>query len=1715
MEKINVPLRKLGKRGLSILLSLALLASVLAMTGIIQASAQLIVDPGGTPPAITFYAPETIYIDPTWTTTEFYVNNFTNGSATGASFGSARAVNNETAGYIHFYSQFATNVFITVDDAPAWYYAKGATIASGTAVNLNATLGAGGLGQRSATAGNATEGLVRWKVTFFDTSRQANFESYCYSYLYRPDRRAVTGAIINGGLRNTSSDPGTLELRACSGIYIKGSHLQAGHAYGGNLYASNNLINHMWGTAMTGTATYAAYAPGTQAQAGDPMGVSGVDAGIQESQASDSNWHLIQDTSRSGGKGYIQVDSSRYTNLNQIPNLEYKYIVNRLDFNTTRTAYTVRGYNATASVRYGNSGFWYTNWSTHTGGSYIQNPTGAASVSMTNPGTTGFNTLNTANSYYYVTRQGTLSRAVVAAQGNLDTYSITGGYLWWMTDNESTGNVGHLGEEHVCQHRVTTQLDVWSRNKGNLRDELQAQIQSGLQYKGMQGDAAYRAALESLATALCKPNFQFSNPAADMDLPTLATSLGGQVRIAAANLKPKNGQAEVIYRNAVTGGIIPMYVPGNNLTYEMGESVRALYDQALDVPDGYIQKPIAVSAPYVPAGQDAAVTNITAPGLNPLFTNADNALTGLFWTNSAGNFPATGNNQAPNSSTAPNTNCRQARVNWVFWLRPKLYNLVLQPGDGSGGDITIKVYYGDEIIMPGTLGATNVAVPLPAPPNSGNAIVAPAGATLVGWKFDNGPLAGGMYAPGAGNIKNLTTTEGGTIYATAQWIGGVGSTFTFNFGNALGTRIITRGNALPAAPGPGGDDTGPVVSGMIHFSAPAGSQIIDLGTWPTGSRPGYSHDGWFFDFGSWQQPLASFSGINVSSTSRTVFAKWTPYFYRINYGANTGVGTPPPSHTNVAWDSTVNALPPDDLSKPGFIFRGWSVGTPIATTTNPLAGLTAGVDYFTPGAPMTNLISPPPTTNTDSITLYAIWEALPPVTFTFNFGAGTVATPGGPPAGTIVGNQVNFSVPAGSKISALPAYPTGAYPGFAFDGWYFDNGSWLQSLASLAASEVENTTCIVYAKWVPYTFNIMYNGNFNTGGTPPGSHMTVNYGLPGVGLSGPNDLVKMGYTFEGWSTSPIAAGPGPLVGLTAGTDYFLQGTTVTFDNLQTPAPMANGTNITLYAIWQARTPEVIFDVNWHDWTTAEVPVPTGLYFKLDRACFGENYDTQINPVSRATTTGNFPVPGTTGVYPDEPMRFGWTFGNWEVNPANPNQPPNPPGSGTPVTAGTNLNQLFQASDHKVFAYWYSGTPIWVILDPGATDATLAAGTPTPGPGDQTKFQRGQGSVLPLTVLAGYQPTRPGYTFDGWEIDNPADALYSPSLSATMQPGDDGILLNNDGALLIAKWKETVYRIHYNYNYLGDDPNDPNIPDPTPDPVTAYLAGGLLKIASPPPNDYETPQQLTRPGYKLLGFALSPNGALAFGTGANAAVLATILAGPPGNTAENNAANPEVILNVYAVWEVKSGPGDDTGDDDDDEDDDSDGVILLRYVVPAGITLVPAAPTFKYLTFDQPYGTLATATKPGDSKNSYSFVGWKVIQLGSGTQAPYDPDLEGLMISSSTVCKHVYSIYVEPVFKENKNPTCWQKFQNCMRSCRNWIIKLFWPALAIGLPILNYGIPHLTVSKVFDLPCHTLFLASLIGCILMPIVLIVPSWFTVINELAPSWWPNVKRIYLLP
>ena len=1406
MDKSNQPARKIVRRLLSVVLSIAMIASLVVVSDI-GVKALLTVEPAESPGDVYFYAPETIYVDPVNNTTQWFVNNYAAG-AVGGNWGSL-LTGEQASGYIHFYCAGASDIEIELDEGPAGYAPDTSTI-TGSGGNGNVTLAA------NVTAPNA--GLARWKATY--KVNGIPYTSYCYSYVYVPNKLAISGSAAHG--KNNISGNNGYDGDFDAGMFIVGSHYGPVAPSGGAYSPNTTLQNNLWG------ATY----PAGGNVAMTSLLTATADGGIVYSShtAGGTQWSFSHGDGN-GGRSSIQVDSSRYNNLNQIPQLKTVHAV-------TRAQPRLEG-NASIVVANGRN----TNWDgglwavvgyvQFTGGTWIENPVNTYT-------TTGIPAITSGSGQIYSAK---INSGTITTSGSTQVYSS---YHWHIDDNAGIDTKGNVRLE------TGTTIDYTLRDKSNLRKQMQEEIKSGLQVDGMRGETYYRSTLETLAEALGNPAYDFGVTASeDLNVASRATSMAGRVVIARSQMEPKTGQAEASYRNAITGGIIPIYVSNNNISYEMGESVTAQYDEALDIPEGYNFPPVAVSVPYLDAS-DNAVTSAAAPGV----TGSDVPAIGLYRTIGADGI-------APDSDSAPNKNVSASRLTWIWWLAPITYTLQYLPGDGTGTAAPITVTYGESVTMPDP-----EAAPI--------GFTKPDGATFAGWKFSNGKLAGGTYGTGASGLKNMTVIQGDIITAVAMWTGGASSTFTFDFGTGAGIANVNPG---------GGTLAGPT---QVGFEAPAGTLVGALmSNLPTATRAGYAFDGWYLDQALYV-PLGNAYSADVASTGRKAYAKWVPYKYNISYSMNTGTGAAPPQHSNVAWDSNVTLLPATDLT-------------------------------------------------------------------------------------------------------------------------------------------------------------------------------------------------KLGYTFEGWSMTQHPVGPNPPAA-----DY-QPGDSVS--NLLTPAPTYDGQSVMLYAVWEAKTPLVSFHANWHDITPAD-GTPPGIIASQTKY-FGGTYGVDSSGTAEWLT---------------DPTRFGWTFGGWYTVQT-------PPGTGMKVESSTPLNQAFQEENHTLYAYWINGTPVDVTLDPGAADATLPSKTT---PGDIQVIQRGQGTELLLTDLEAFKPTRPGYTFSGWEIDNPANAAYTPIGGTVYAPGATGILINAD-VTLTALWTVAEYQVRYHANY-------PDAPAP------GYTAGGALNLSG---TDSETPADFTRAGYNLTGYAYDSAATDPDFDKAAPDNLTALLTGT-GNTEAYNGTDP-IILNVYATWKAKGGTPDNPGEDppgpppidppvgppfvpplpdDDDPETGNDGSIVLYYTLGAAdVTLTPNN-TRKFLTYDAAYGELPSASKAASATHTYTFEGvWKVVRCGHAT---YDLSLD--TITKDTIVKHECSIWVKPVFTAHEipppppPPTCWERFQACLIKTRNWIIKLFWPALAVGLPIINYR--TLTVDQIFELPFHTLFIASVIGCVLIPFVLVIPSLFTVIDDLAPKWWPNVKRIYLI-
>ena len=128
----------------------------------------------------------------------------------------------------------------------------------------------------------------------------------------------------------------------------------------------------------------------------------------------------------------------------------------------------------------------------------------------------------------------------------------------------------------------------------------------------------------------------------------------------------------------------------------------------------------------------------------------------------------------------------------------------------------------------------------------------------------------------------------------------------------------------------------------------------------------------------------------------------------------------------------------------------------------------------------------------------------------------------------------------GEKVSEPPA-PT--KEGYTFGGWYKESGC---TNALDFDSATVTSALTLYARWTINTHTVTYDGNGSTSGSVPvDSSSPYEYGAT-VTVLNKGDLVKTGYTFDGWNTAADGNG----------TDQAEESTFV-----------MGATDVTLYAKW--------------------------------------------------------------------------------------------------------------------------------------------------------------------------------------------------------------------------------------------------------------------------------------------------------------------------------------------------------------------------------------------------------------------------------------------------------------------------------------------------------------------------------------------------------------------
>lgn len=426
------------------------------------------------------------------------------------------------------------------------------------------------------------------------------------------------------------------------------------------------------------------------------------------------------------------------------------------------------------------------------------------------------------------------------------------------------------------------------------------------------------------------------------------------------------------------------------------------------------------------------------------------------------------------------------------------------------------------------------------------------GYTFTGWHDGTNTYSqGDTYTVGSSNVTLTATWSADTLNVT--WDSNGGSSIS-------GTTTVTAG---------------------IIASAP---------TNPT--KSGYNFDGWFQEAGlNTEAVFPNF--VHGKGENFTLYAKWTAATFTITYKAGVdGTGadivqsfiygnsatikddTAPITRAGYSisgWAATdrgaqARALSSSYASAANLIlYPVWSANTNAvtydeqggssvsngtfatgSTLTLPAASVRSGYTFAgwytasTGGTRLGNASATISPSDTADITVYAQWTA---INYTVTYDGRT------PTSGSVPTDNATYNI--GSAIAVLGNTGNLSKTGYAFGGWTTasDGTGTIYNSGDGYVFGAANVT--LYAKWLANTYTITYNSNGATSGAPTNVTQTYTSGNSGITLTTVGSLVKTGYDFGGWATTPSGAA--------------LSGAYTT------------SADVTLYAVWNVKTVNVTYD----------------------------------------------------------------------------------------------------------------------------------------------------------------------------------------------------------------------------------------------------------------------------------------------------------------------------------------------------------------------------------------------------------------------------------------------------------------------------------------------------------------------------------------------------------
>jgi len=479
------------------------------------------------------------------------------------------------------------------------------------------------------------------------------------------------------------------------------------------------------------------------------------------------------------------------------------------------------------------------------------------------------------------------------------------------------------------------------------------------------------------------------------------------------------------------------------------------------------------------------------------------------------------------------------------------------------------------------------------------------------------------------------------------------------------------------------------------------------------------------NFLGWNNPsntLVGIDGVAYSPSSTiTLTAQWAPYVYKVFYNGNGSTGGQAPVDGSYTHGSTYSIAAKGTMAKTGYRFAGWSTqadggGARYANATDAIASSVATLAVNA------------------NVTLYAQWSAeVYTITYNANGGSGTPARG----SDSYTYGTAGVSLPPGTGLTRT---------GYTFGGWS-------ESTTGNAVNNpyITSQSRTLYAQWSGFQYSITYDIN---GGTGTLSDITYTTGDSGITLNNGGTLSRVGYNFGGWKT--------------------LAGVVVS------GAPFTTAENVTLYAIWNAKSITVQYVQGI---ATAAITLPSNT-----SANFGSNFTlAAANSIAATTIIG-----GDT-----------YAFAGWNINGVTYK-----PGdtyrinSETPITVTSQWLRLFDVR------YNLNGGS-HAVGDSSTENECVTNGLCA----DQQ----------PMTLNSA--PTRTGFTFAGWVNQVGAAITDSDGALAGLQT-----VLTDSNYIFYATWTPSSFTFTFSPG-SGSNGNATLATASYGDTVTLPLSSGYVLAGS--------------------------------------------------------------------------------------------------------------------------------------------------------------------------------------------------------------------------------------------------------------------------------------------